>query len=113
MSVSVYYVFVLSCVGSGLAIGLITRPRSPVYKDPYYQINFDGNGPEGVIRKTEDTRRCVSNQAAATCFTLVWFLAWLILRPWKMVTTCSSDKSVDFQWLTRRYVPEDRTRLVR
>jgi hypothetical protein len=25
----VLYVFVLSCVGSGLATGLITRPRSP------------------------------------------------------------------------------------
>jgi hypothetical protein len=36
ISVCVYSVFVLSCIGSGLATGLIPRPRSPTdcLKDP-------------------------------------------------------------------------------
>jgi hypothetical protein len=35
-----------------------------------------------------------------------WHLARLILRPsrWRL---CSSEKSVDFQWTTRRYIPKD------
>jgi hypothetical protein len=37
-----------------------------------------------------------------------WFLAWLILRPWRW-RQCSSETSVDFQWTTRRYIPEDST----
>jgi hypothetical protein len=58
------------------------------------------------------------------------FPAWLTLRPWsfllglpfdpevsclvysstlKMEATCSSEISVDFQRITRRYIPEDRT----
>jgi hypothetical protein len=27
----------------------------------------------------------------------------------KMEATCSSETSVDLQWTTRRYIPEDRT----
>jgi hypothetical protein len=43
MSVRVSSVFVLSCVGSGLATGLITRPRSPTncLQDLKFQINSD------------------------------------------------------------------------
>jgi hypothetical protein len=37
----------------------------------------------------------------ATCFMLV--LAWL-----RMEATCSSKMSVGFQWITWRYIPEDR-----
>jgi hypothetical protein len=33
-----------------------------------------------------------------TCSTSRWFLAWLI----------SSETSVDFQWITRYYIPEDK-----
>jgi hypothetical protein len=44
MSVSISSVFGISCVGSGLATGLIHRPRSPIkcLQDPDLQINSDG-----------------------------------------------------------------------
>jgi hypothetical protein len=40
-----------------------------------------------------------------------WFLARLILRPWRWRGTCSFETSVDFQQTTRGYIPEDRTLL--
>jgi hypothetical protein len=49
MPVCISSVFVLPCVGSGLATGLIARPRSPTFcvMDAWLQINSDGNRPEG------------------------------------------------------------------
>jgi hypothetical protein len=46
MSVRVSSVSVLSCVGSGLATGMIHRPRVPptVYKIHCSKINYDGKG---------------------------------------------------------------------
>jgi hypothetical protein len=35
-----------------------------------------------------------------------WYLARLI-RPWRWRQICSSEMSVDFQWTTQRYIPED------
>jgi hypothetical protein len=35
------------------------------------------------------------------------FITWLILQPWR----CSWRVSIDFQWTTRCYAPEDRTLL--
>jgi hypothetical protein len=43
----------------------------------------------------------------ATCFTLVSCLAYSSTL--KMAATCSSETSVDFQRITWRYIPEDRT----
>jgi hypothetical protein len=45
--------FVLFCVGSGFATGLITHPRNltNAYEDPEFHINSDANRPEGLIRK--------------------------------------------------------------
>jgi hypothetical protein len=55
MSGGVSSVFVLSCVGSGLAIGLVTRPRSPtVYETHSSRLILVGNRPEGLIRKVEE-----------------------------------------------------------
>jgi hypothetical protein len=56
MSVGVSAVFVSSCAGTGLATGLIKRPRSLANRlqDPYFQINSDGKRPEGLIRKVEN-----------------------------------------------------------
>jgi hypothetical protein len=44
MSVRVSSMSVLSCLGSGLATGLILRPRIPTncLQDPQFQINSDG-----------------------------------------------------------------------
>jgi hypothetical protein len=55
MSAYVHVVSMLSCVGSGLATGLITRPRSPAncLSDPQFQVN-ESDGPEGLRRKTEE-----------------------------------------------------------
>jgi hypothetical protein len=53
MSVRVPSVFVLSCVGSGLATALITRPRS-LTECSTVHINSDGGKPEGLIRKVEE-----------------------------------------------------------
>jgi hypothetical protein len=30
----------------------------------------------------------------------------------KVKATCSSETSIDFQWTTRRYIPEDNTHLI-
>jgi hypothetical protein len=38
-----------------------------------------------------------------------WFLAQLISSALKTEAICSSEMSVDFQWTTRRYIPEDGT----
>jgi hypothetical protein len=55
MSVRVSSVFVLSCAGSGLATGLIARPKSPtVYKIYSTRLILTGNRPEGLIRKVEE-----------------------------------------------------------
>jgi hypothetical protein len=43
----------------------------------------------------------------ATCFTLASCLAYSSTL--KIEATCSSETSVDFQWTTRRYIPENRT----
>jgi hypothetical protein len=53
MSVCVSSVFVLSCVGSFLATGLITRPWSPptVYKIHKSGLILMGNRPEGLTGK--------------------------------------------------------------
>jgi hypothetical protein len=40
-----------------------------------------------------------------------WFLAQLIFSTLKMEAICSSETSVDTQWTTRRYIPEDGTLL--
>jgi hypothetical protein len=54
MSVNVSSAFVLSYAGSGLATGLIIRPRSPKY-----HINSDGEDrPEVLIRKVEEEEDC-------------------------------------------------------
>jgi hypothetical protein len=46
----------LSCIGSGLATGLIPRPRCPTdYEDPEFQINSGGNRKDVLIR--ENIRR--------------------------------------------------------
>jgi hypothetical protein len=37
-----------------------------------------------------------------------WFLAWLILWPWRW-RWHSPKTSVDFQWTTQCYIPEDGT----
>jgi hypothetical protein len=42
----------------------------------------------------------------ATCFMLVSYLAYSSTL--KMEATCSSETSVDFQRITRRYIPEER-----
>jgi hypothetical protein len=55
MSVPVSSVFMF-CVGSGLATWLITRSSSLTnfLWDPQFQINCEGNRPEGPIRKVEE-----------------------------------------------------------
>jgi hypothetical protein len=45
------------------------------------------------------------SRALATCFMVVTFLTYSSIL--KMEATCSSEKSVDFHWTTRRYIPED------
>jgi hypothetical protein len=61
MSVDLYAVSVLSCVGSGLATGLIPRPKGPTDRQ---SISFtiselipNGNMPEGIIRQGERKRK--------------------------------------------------------
>jgi hypothetical protein len=46
-------VLVLSCLGSGLATGLISRPRSPTncLYDPYFQMNSDWKQARGLNTK--------------------------------------------------------------
>jgi hypothetical protein len=54
MSDRVSFVFVLSCVGSGLLTGLITHPRSPtVYNIRSSRLILMENRPQGLIRKLE------------------------------------------------------------
>jgi hypothetical protein len=54
MSVGVSSVFVLSCVGGGLATGLITRPGSPTdYKIHNSRLMLMGKMPEGLIRNVK------------------------------------------------------------
>jgi hypothetical protein len=55
MSLHIYSMFVLSCVGSGLATGLITRPivQPAVYKSRDSRLILMGNRPEGLIEKVE------------------------------------------------------------
>jgi hypothetical protein len=53
MSLRVSSVSVLSCVGSGVEIGLIPHPRVPPTL-PKYQIIFYGNRPESLTRKPEE-----------------------------------------------------------
>jgi hypothetical protein len=48
-----------------------------------------------------------SNALLATCFMLLSCSAYFLTL--KMEAICSSEKSVHFQWTTRRYIPEDRT----
>jgi hypothetical protein len=44
----------------------------------------------------------------AGCHLLLrWFLAQLIFSTLKMEAICSSETSVDAQWNTRRYIPQD------
>jgi hypothetical protein len=50
-----------------------------------------------------------SRALLATCFIIVSYLAYF--RTLKMEPTCSSETSADFQPITRRYIPEDRTLL--
>jgi hypothetical protein len=55
MSVRVSSVFVLACVGSGLATKLITRPRSPaVYKIHSSRLILLESRPQGILRKVEE-----------------------------------------------------------
>jgi hypothetical protein len=50
MSLRVYSVFVLSCVGNRLATGLIPRPRGPdVYEIQVSELILNGNRPEGLM----------------------------------------------------------------
>jgi hypothetical protein len=46
-------------------------------------------------------------EVLSTCFMLVSRLSYSSIL--KMVATCSSETSVDFQRTTQRYIPEDRT----
>jgi hypothetical protein len=43
----------------------------------------------------------------ATCFTVDFRLDYSSTQ--KMEAKCSSETSADFQWIARRYFPEDRT----
>jgi hypothetical protein len=53
-------------------------------------------------------------QSCSACHLLSrWFLAQLIFSTLKIEATCSSETSVDFQRSTRRYIPEDRSHLIR
>jgi hypothetical protein len=44
---------------------------------------------------------------SSSAFTLISYLAYSLTL--KMEATCSSKMSVDFEWTTQRYIPEDRT----
>jgi hypothetical protein len=60
MSVRISSVFVLSCVGSGVATGLIPRPRSPtncLYKIHSYILILMENTTEGLIRKKKKKKK--------------------------------------------------------
>jgi hypothetical protein len=48
----------------------------------------------------------VSEEHVASIFR---FLALAYSSTLKMEATCSSEMSVDFQWATQHYIPEDRT----
>jgi hypothetical protein len=56
MDVCVYSMFLLSCVGSGLAAGLITRPRSlpTVYKIHSSRLTLIGTGQRALSVKVEE-----------------------------------------------------------
>jgi hypothetical protein len=62
--------------------------------------------------ETEDTTRCSPLKANRRCSAWYllsrWYLARLILRPWR-IAICSSETSVGFQRTTRRYIAEDTT----
>jgi hypothetical protein len=51
--------FVLSCVGSGLATGLIPRPKSPTDcpQDYTFQINPEWEEAEGVSRQKKKKKK--------------------------------------------------------
>jgi hypothetical protein len=50
------------------------------------------------------------SQASSACHLLSsWFLAWLILRPWRWRRHAPPKRQLDFQLSTWRYIPEDRT----
>jgi hypothetical protein len=57
--------------------------------------------PSPVSKISQARNQCESRWQAEPY--LAYFLTW------KMETTCSSETSVDFQWTTWRYIPEDRT----
>jgi hypothetical protein len=63
MSVRVSSMFMFSCVGSGHATGLITRPKSPstLYKIHSSRLIQMGNRPRRLMRKAEedDTTFCI------------------------------------------------------
>jgi hypothetical protein len=71
MSVRVYSVSVLSCLGSGLATGLFPRPRSPTncLQDSQFQINSDEEKARGPY--TKGIRRRRNNEA---------FQVWAVAR---------------------------------
>jgi hypothetical protein len=68
MDVCVYYVFVLYCVGSGLATGL--SPVQGVLPTVYIRLRIlevilNGNGPEGLIRQGKRRLLGLSVQSSA------------------------------------------------
>jgi hypothetical protein len=73
------------------------------------------DGLHGVIPQyhcCENLESCtnyfqVSGNLLGTRFTMASCLAYF--SPLKMEATCSSETSVDFQRITRRYIPEERT----
>jgi hypothetical protein len=58
MSVHVPSVFLLACVGSVLATGLITRPKSPRdCKIHSSRLILMGNRPEGLMKKEKEKEK--------------------------------------------------------
>jgi hypothetical protein len=78
MSVCLYSVFVLSCVGSGLATG-----RAPVGVLP--TVCKIRNRPEGIIRKVVGEEGSMQKSFPYYCAYYILFLCWCpVLKPFKI-----------------------------
>jgi hypothetical protein len=97
----------ISCVGEPMGIAKLSS-RSYWFILSYGRAN--GNllvvlhfPPISYVNRNFGKQLCL----LATCFTLVSYLAYYSTL--KMEAICSSEASVEFQRITRRYIPEDRT----
>jgi hypothetical protein len=78
--------------------------KSTILSSPPIRITHFIWRPARVARNQHE--RGSKQSLLATCFMLISCLVYSLTLMMEM--TCSSETSVDFQWMTQHYIPEDR-----